>query len=211
MSNGNNSQLTGGRELPYVTQKDAYVGSLFQRIIRAINLMADNVAVSPIGKLPPPDPINGIQVQGSMDSVNNVLTAPSEHLHFVLTHNPRVRKGVQYISEISTEPNFLQPHVLDHGCSRSGFVHLPTFKSDGVTPQVYYLRSYAQYHGSDPSARFTFGGQNSATKIVMTGTSGTTLLPSTGSGTATPDGQQGGKGLGVVLVRPPQGPKRNVS
>lgn len=207
-----NAQLSGGRELSYVTQKDALFGSLIQRIISAINTIGANTAVSPTGKLPPPAPIDSISVQGTMNASTNTITVPSEHLHWTLTHNAAIQKGIQYISEIDTDPNFLQPHVIDHGCSRSGFVSLPA-TTDGSTPQAYYLRSYPQYHGSDPAPRTTLGGRDGATKIVLTpptGAGGQTLLSSTGSGTASAGGQQGGKGLGTVLNRQPAGPKRNL-
>lgn len=213
MAKGNKAQLSGGRELSYVTQKDALFGSLIQRIITSINTLGANTAVSPTGKLPAPAPIDSITVQGQMDPDTNTLTVPSEHLHWTLTHNPAVQKGIQYLTEIDTDPSFPQPHVIDHGCSRSGFVSLPA-TMDGTQPQAYYMRSYPQYHGSDPAPRTTLGGQNGATKIILTpptGAGGHALLPSKGSGTASPTGQQGGKGLGTVLNRPSPGPLRNLA
>ena len=209
MARGLNGQLEGGRELTYITQKDSYTGSLLRRIITSVNNLAKNAAVSSVGKLSPPHPVDGITVQGTMNSSTNTITCPSEHLHFTITHNQAIQKGVQYISEIATEPNFLQPHVVDHGSSRSGFVPLPANDSNG-NPQTYYLLTYAQYHVSDPSQPTVVGGISGATKIVMTGSSKMTLLSSTGSGTAATNGMQGGKGLGTVLTRPAPGPKRNL-
>lgn len=224
MPQGKNQILSGGRELSRLNQMDSMTGSLLSRIITAINNLADNIAVSPVGKLSPPDPINSHTVSGTL--TNGVMVSPSETLHFTLTHNAPVKKGVQYISEIDTDPNFPQPHVIDHGASRSAFVHLPALASDGVTQQTYYLRSYAQYHGSDPSEKTTYGGRDAAIPIQLTpstgavsvngtlyplqGATGVDILPSTGSGTASPDGQQGGKGLGTVNQRPAPGPKRNL-
>jgi hypothetical protein len=208
------SKLDIGRELTYLTQRDPYLGAALQRIVDGVNSLARSSGNSPVGKLPPPDPINDITVQGTLDPSTNTLTAPSEILHFTLTHNAPVKKGIQYISEIDTDPNFPQPHVIDHGASRSAFVHLPEMDNDGKQ-QTYYLRSYAQYHGSDAQKPMVLGGTHAATKIVMNGGaltgSKTTLLGSTGSGTATPDGQQGGKGLGTILSRPGPGPKRNLA
>jgi len=205
---GKNGLLFGGQELTYLSQKDRAFGTLFQRIINAVNNIAKNTSVAAVGKLPAPPKVDSIAVQGTVDATNNVITCPSEHLHWTLTHNQAVQKGVQYMTEIATEPNFLQPHVVDHGCSRSGFLSLPAKDNSGNT-QTYYMRSYAQYHGSDPSHPTVLGGFNNATKIVMTGSSQSSLLSSTGSGTAQPTGQQGGKGLGTVLNRPAPGPKRN--
>lgn len=210
MAKGKNSQLSGGRELSYITQRDALYGSLLQRIITSINTLGANVAVSPTGKLPAPPPIDSISVQGAADPNTNTITVASEHLHWTLTHNPAIQKGIQYLTEIDTDPNFPQPHVIDHGSSRSGFVSLPA--NNGDTPNTYYMRSYAQYHGSDPAPRTTLGGRDGATKILLTAAgTGHSLLSSTGSGTASPTGQQGGKGLGTVLIRPSPGPKRNLA
>jgi hypothetical protein len=205
---GTDQQLQGGRELNYVTQRDNYSGSLFGRIIEAVNTLAKNAGVAAVGKVAPPNPVDAINVQGKQ--VGNVVTCPGEVLHYTLTHNQAVSKGVRYISEVDTDPNFTQPHVIDHGCSRSAFVALPTFKNDGTTPNVYYLRSYAQHPGSDPCKPTVFGGLGGALQIQMHGLSAATPLPSTGSGTASPSGQQGGHGLGIVLDRPAPGPKRNI-
>lgn len=209
---GISSQLEGGQELTRLQQKDFDNGSLLSRIIDAVNSMAKNLGASAVGKFPPPPPIDSIQVQGIVGpQANSTFTCPSELLHWTMTHNQELHKGVLYFSEISTSPNFTAPHVIHHGTSRSGFLNLATFLNDGKTKQTYYLRSYPQYPGSDPQKHTVFGGQASPYKIQMTGTSATTLLSSTGSGTASPTGMQGGQGLGKVLTRPSPGPKRNLA
>jgi hypothetical protein len=206
---GNLAQLQGGRELSYITQNDSYAGSLFSRIIDAINNMAKSTSVSATGKLPPPPPIDGVTVAGTVDDTGTVITTPSEHLHWTIEHNGAVQKGVQYMSEISTEPNFIRPHVVDHGCSRSGFLHLPALDETGAA-QTYYLRSYAQYHGSDPTDPTVVGGKSQAVQINLTGASQMNLLNSKGSGTASPTGEQGGHGIGKVLDRPAPQAKRQL-
>jgi hypothetical protein len=203
-----NQVLSGGRELSYVAQKDAYAGTLFQRIISAVNGGFASLGGSAVGKLSPPPPIDNINVQGTQ--AGSIFTCPSEILHHTLTHNQALQKGVRYFSEIDTSPEFLSPHVIDHGTSRSSFLTLPTNDSSSVK-QTYYLRSYAQYPGSDPCKPTVFGNIGGAIGIQMTGTSNTSLLTSAGSGTASPTGQQGGKGLGVVLNRPAPGPKRSLA
>lgn len=208
MAQGKNQILQGGRELNYVSQRDNYTGTLFSRIIKSINSLATNSGVAAVGQLPPPPPIDTISVKGTQ--TGNVIQCPGEILHFTLTHNSPIQRGLQYISEIDTSPAFTQPHVLDHGCSRSHSLVLPT-KDDNGAQQTYYLRSYCQYPGGKPCKPTVVGGLTNATQIVMTGNTNMSLLPSTGSGTAAPNGSQGGKGLGVVLNRPPQGPKRNLS
>jgi hypothetical protein len=229
---GRNAQLEGGQELTTISRKDFDSGSLLQRIIDAVNSVALNLGAMAVGKLEPPPPINSIQVQGTQ--TGNVLTAPSEILHWTLSHNGEINKHVNYFTEIDINPNFTQPHVIHHGASRSGFLHLPTQDSNGNT-QTYYMRSYPQYLGSDPAKPTVLGGLAGATKIQMTpptvtstgtvvvgGTSypftstgpapsQTTLLSSTGSGTASSQGTQGAKGFGTILTRPAPGPKRSLA
>ena len=179
----NNPILEGGQELTAIAQKDFNNGNLLTRIIDGINSLAQNLGASAVGKITPPDPVDSVQVKGTFNATTNTITAPSEVLHWVLTHNSQVNKGIRYFSEIDSSPNFTQPHIVDHGTSRTGFLHLNSLLDDGKTQQVYYLRSYPQYPGSDPNAKKTVvGGLNGATKIVMTGSSIGTLLPSTGSG-----------------------------
>jgi hypothetical protein len=211
MGTGQNQTLEGGRELSYLSQQGTwgpYLERILSRIISSINTTATNASVSAVAKLPPPPKIDSIQVSGTQSG--NVITSPSEILHFTLTHNQSINKGVQYLSEVDVSPNFTQPHVIDHGCSRSGFITLPTLNAAGVK-QTYYLRSYAQYHGSDPSEPTVLGGLANPVQIQMTGTSKLNILGSTGSGTASGTGQQGGKGLGTVLSRPAPAPKRNTA
>jgi hypothetical protein len=208
--NGENEQLTGGRELVYLTQKDTFLGSLFSRVIASVNQLATNTGVASIGKTTPPPKIDSITVQGTQ--VGSVITCPSEILHHVLVHNQSISKNIRYFSEIDTDPSFPQPHVLDHGTSRSSFLTLPTYATPAaltaVQPTNYYLRSYAQYPGSDPCEPTVLGNIGGTTTINMTGTSVTSLLSSTGSGTASQTGEQGGLGLGKTILRPKPQAKR---
>jgi hypothetical protein len=206
---GRTSQLDGGQELTAVQRKDFESGNLFSRIIDAVNSVAQNLGAVAVGKLDPPPPVQSIQVQGVQSG--NVITCPSEILHWTINHTQEIQKHVHYFSEIATEPNFLAPHVISHGASRTGFLHLPTFLNDGVTKQTFYLRSYVQYPGSGPNKPVVVGGLAGATKIQMTGSSATTLLSSPGSGTASANGTQGGKGLGTVLTRSAPTTKRNIT
>jgi len=205
--NSQNAQLEGGQELAWTETLYPRLGQLLRRIIGAVNLTAQNASVSSVGKITPPPPIDSINVQGALS--NGVLTCPSEILHWTMTHNQTVQKGIRYFTEIDTSPNFTQPHVIDHGTSRTGFLSLPT-KDQNSNTQTYYMRSYAQYQGSDPTKPTVFGGITGAIKIHMTGSSQTTLLASTGSGTASPTGQQSAQGLGKNLTRPAPSPKRSL-
>lgn len=214
MSQGENQQIQGGRELSYINQRDSYAGSLFGRLIDAVNTLAKNAGVAAVGKISPPHPVDAITVQGTLSG--STMTAPSEILHWTLTHNQAVSKGIKYYTEIDTDPSFPAPHVFAHGTSRTGpLISLPTYSSTANKtahlPTTYYMQSYAQYPGSDPCKPTVHGNNGGAIGIQMTGSSVMQLLPSTGSGTASPNGQQAAHGLGKVLDRPAPGPKRNVS
>jgi hypothetical protein len=206
---GTNQELEGGRELTAIIQENPKLGYMIQRIIDAVNTTAKNASVSSVGLFPTPPKIDSINVQGNYSSDTNTITTPSELVHWTLEHNQEVHKGVRYFTAIDTDPNFSQPHIIDHGTSRSGFIHLPAQDNDGGV-QTYYMKSYPQYHGSDPAEPTVLGGASNPVKIVLTGSSKTSLLPSKGSGTASSTGQQGNKGLGTVLTRPAPGPKRNL-
>ena len=211
--NGENQQLSGGRELVYLSEKDNFLGSLLQKMINATNTLAKNAGVAAIGKTAAPPKVDSIQVQGVRNG--NVIVCPSEILHHVIVHNQSISRNIRYFSEVDTDPSFPSPHVIDHGTSRSSFLSLPTYATPTAAansqPTNYYLRTYAQMPGSDPCAPTVLGNIGGETAIQMTGTSVTQLLPSTGSGTASQTGQQGGKGLGTVLKRPTTQAKRQLA
>jgi hypothetical protein len=213
MAQGLNQELQGGRELVYLHQKDSFLGSFCSRLVDAVNTLATNAGVTAVGKTSPPPKIDSISVAGTQGTIaENTITCPSEILHHVIIHNQSLNKGIQYFSEIDTTPSFTQPHVISHGTGRTSFLTLPTYMNDGSTKQTYYLRSYAQYPGSDPCVPTVLGNLGGPTKIQMTppagGGSAMTLLSSTGSGTAAATGQQGAQGLGTTLKRPTPQPKR---
>jgi hypothetical protein len=204
MSQG--SQLDGGRELEQLRQKDPLTGAFLQRMIDAINRLGTNAGVAAMGEAAAPDPVDSISVKGTLNQTTNTLTAPSEMLHWVHTHNVPLKRGIQYVTEIDTDPNFPNPHPIDHGSSRSGFMNLPA-NGDDTTATSYYLRVTPQYPGSPPGKPTVFGGKTGPTKILLTGTTNMSLLSSQSGGTARPG--QGAKGLGPVKARDPVGgPKR---
>lgn len=205
MSQG--TDFDGGRELAVLINEQPLTGNLIRRIIQALNRGMTNAGVSVNGERPPLPPIDSIQVKGTMS--NGVLTAPGEFLHFVHTHNAPLARGVQYVTEIDTSPNFPAPHPIDTGSSRSGFVNLPTLDDNGVQVN-YYLRGIVQHVGSAPARPTVFGGVTGPIPIQMSGTTRATLLTSQAGGTMRPG--QGGQGLGSVAFRGPVGgPKRTLS
>jgi hypothetical protein len=172
--------LTGGRVLAKWRNEDAQKGTLIQRMIDGVNTLADNLGGSAVGRLAPPSPINGVTIKKS-----------GEMLHIQISHSGPIQQGVRYFSEISTSGGS-QPIVIDHGTSRTSHpISLPTKDDAGNTVQ-YTLHSYNQLPGSDPTPRVAYPGN----PFTMSGTTHMTLLPSTGSGTASNSGQQVGSGLG---------------
>jgi hypothetical protein len=162
-----------------------------------------------MGELEAPNPVDSTSVSGTYNASTNTLTAPGEFLHAVHTHNAPLTRGIQYITEIDTDPGFPNPHPIDGGSSRTVFSTLPT-NSSANSPQAYYLRVTPQYPGSVPGRPTVFGGVKAPTKIVMSGSTTADLLPSQSGGTARPG--QGGKGLGPIPARPPVGgPKRKLT
>ncbi len=201
--------LGGGRELEIVSQRDPFLGNLLRRMFDGMTKFAQNVGAGSFGELAAPTPVNSTDVKGTYDAPTNTLTAPGEILHWTHTHNSELQRGIQYVTEVSDDPTFINAHPIDAGASRSGFHSLPALNDNG-DPVGYYLRVVAQNHGSAPSPPTVFGGANAPTKIVMTGTTQMSLLPTQGAGTARPG--QTGKGLGDVLFRPPNGgPKRQLT
>jgi len=182
-----------------IRNRDPHLGLLLQQLFDGVDGLSNQANINPTGKVAPPDPIAAINV-----------AAGTDHLHVTLMDNSEVRKGTRYFVEWSVnDPYFLNPHVEDLGASREKVLALPA--KDGTGTQIqYFVKAYPQLPGSDPQPKHTFWGTRFApTPVTLSGSSQLALLPSTGSGTGKPDGSQSGSGLGVVLQRPPTGPKRS--
>ena len=167
-------------------------------MIPAVNNIGKQLAVSPVGAQAPPNPPQGIQVKVS-----------GEYLHVAIQDQSQLQKGVQYFVHIANNPQFSQPIVHDYGASRTVSPHVLPTNDDNGNPHQWYVKAFSQYHGSQPSEPVIYGGKQPI-PITMAGTTNMTLLPSTGSGTGSGDGQAGPVGLGKVLVRPVPQPKRAV-
>jgi len=185
--------LTINKEVNYLRMFKpigSYLAAALERLELGVNNLGEHLAADPTGTLPEPPPIQSLAVKASNGDV-----------HAVITDNNPIQRGLHYFVEYSSEPAFLQPHVVHLGVSRSmSPIRLPAFDDKG-NPQVFYFRAYSQYPGSHPGQKVLFGG-TSAASVNPGGTTNMTLLPSTGSGTAAPTGQQGGSGFGKVLRRP---------
>jgi hypothetical protein len=178
--------------------RDRETAAAFRLVEDAINRLGRSAGASPVGDVAQPAPIQAVNVKVS-----------GETAHVTITDNSALSRNIHYFLEYANEPNFLAPHVEHLGTSRGRVLSLPANDDTGA-PQSYYFRGYSQYPGSKPSPHVLLGPQGSPTAVQMTGTTNMTLLPSTGSGTAAPNGQQGGQGFGTFGKRGPQGPKRSV-
>jgi len=185
--------------LKEIKNRDPKLGLLLENIIDGIDSISNHAGLDPKGKVAPPKALAGVNIR-----------AGSDHVHVTLTDNSQVKKNVNYFVEWSAnDPAFANPHVEHLGPSRGRMLALPA-KDNGGNPIQYYFKAYNQYQGSDPQSKHTFFGTRLApTPVTLTGASQLTPLPSAGSGTGKPDGSQSGSGLGVVLTRPPLGPKRS--
>jgi hypothetical protein len=189
--------ISGGAQLNHIMQDDPETGVLFERVIGYLRNLARNSANSANGEIAAPPPIGGINVKVS-----------GEMVHVTHSDNAPIQRGINYFTEVATDPSFTSPHVFDHGASRGHIFTLPT-QDDSANTVNYYVRGYSQYPGSQPSSPVAYGG-SAPTAVTMGGSTQLTLLNSTGSGTASGLGGQGGWGFGKVLNRPKPGPKRNI-
>ncbi len=169
-------------------------------LVPAIEHLGTNIGASPSGYIDTPDAPQSVDVKVS-----------GEMAHVSITHTSPLQKNVHYFTEISNTPSFTQPIVVHHGTSRTSHpINLPT-QDDAGNPQKYYFRSFAQMPGSLPSAPTVLGGGSSPTPVTMGGGTKMTLLPSTGSGTGSNNGQDGGVGFGKTIYRPATTAKRTVN
>jgi hypothetical protein len=190
----------GGKNLLSLIEKDnPRLGIYLRRYVeKAIETTARHAGVSAVGNVAPPAP---------PDSIN--VTTKGEFMQVTVNHASPIQKGIQYLTHVSTDPSFSAPMIHDHGSSRAPLpFQLPT-KDNAGNPINYYVRTIAQYPGSDPSPPTYFGGV-SPSPVTLTGTTSMTLQAGTGSGTGSSDGQQSAAGLGTQLYRPAPQPKRAV-
>lgn len=163
--------------LDYIRQKDPKLHETISAIVAAL----------PKANLPAPNPITAINVS-AQDGI----------YHATISDSGQVQKGIGYFLEYDTDQNFTKPTIIDLGASRQYRGYLGN--------QSLYWRGYSQMSppfNSMPSAPLVHGGK---LPIVVPGggaATGPTVLPSTGSGTGSITGEQGGVGHGVNLVRQP--------
>ena len=189
--------ISGHQFLKELRSKDPHLALLLENIIDGVNSTAQQLNIDPNGKVSPPNALESLNVVANNGTV-----------HATLTHNAPINKNIRYFVEADTNPSFPQPHVFDLGTSRSLFTALPN-KNGNATVTPWHFRAYAQYNGSDATEKTYFGDSLNPTAVTVGGTAQFTPLPSTGSGTAAPNGQTPGTGLGPVQIREATGPKRS--
>lgn len=194
------ANLDGGQLLAEVEKTWPKLGILLRtRVIPAINSTAQAAGVAPVGNIAAPNPPNGVSIK-----------TQGEMVHVSIADNNQLQRGVHYFTEADTSPAFSQPIVIHHGPSRTAAPFTLPTKDDSGNTHTWYFRSYAQYPGGSPSAPVALGGNQNPSGVTLGGSTQLTLIPSTGSGTASGNGQSGGSGFGKVTVRTVPAPKRNV-
>jgi hypothetical protein len=189
--------LSGGNFLQELRERDPHTALLIERIIDGINIMGNHINVDPTGKVSPPPPHDALMV-----------TAGDNMVHVSISNQQALNKNAHNIVEYSNDSGLSWRHA-NLVSANEGFIALPAFKGDGVTPHNWIFRSYPQYLGSDAQNQHTyFGSKNSPTVVNVNGTSKMDIPAAVGAGTANPNGQEAGLGLGTVLNRPAPGPKR---
>lgn len=185
-------RLSENRFLADLYTKDPVQAAFLQSICDGLDKIATDTGTAIEGDGQPPAPVNAITVKTS-----------GELVHATLSHGASVNRVINYFLEADTNPSFTQPHVMDLGASRTHIFSLPSLNDAGNT-QGWYLRAYAQYPGSPPSNPTVLGGLTNPTPLNLSGNSKLTPLASTGSGTASSTGQQGGSGRGRQRVSTPK-------
>ena len=170
---------------------------MMRRVVTAVNQVAGVLGIDSTSHASPPDPPQAINVKAA----NGVA-------HITITDNSQRGRSLNYFLEHDTNPAFPAPHVVHLVASRGAFLSLPAF-DDNADAQSWYFRAYSMNPGSSQrSAHIVFGGFASPTAVDVGGTTQLTPLPSTGAGTASTTGQQGGQGFGdVQFARPETGVK----
>lgn len=158
---------------------------MMRKVVDAVNQTASVLGVDSTSFQSPPNPPQAINVK-----------AASGLVHVTLTDGSQRGRALNYFIEHDTDPSFPNPHVVHLVASRGAFLSLPA-KDDSGDAQSWYFRGYSMYPGSTKrSSHIVFGGAAQPAAVDVGGTTELTPLPSTGAGTASTTGQQGGQGFG---------------
>jgi hypothetical protein len=165
---------------------------MMRKVVTAINQTANVQGVDSTDFQSPPSPPQNISVKAA-----NGLA------HVTITDNSQRGRALNYFLEHDTSPAFPNPHIVHLVASRGTFLTLPA-KNDSGAAQSWYFRAYSMYPGSEKrSDHIVFGG-STPTPVNVGGTTQLTPLPSTGAGTASTFGGQGGQGFGSAQFAKPE-------
>lgn len=186
-----------GEFLAEIRAKFPRMSLAFERIENAVNAIANAVGVDPSGSVAPPPAPQSIQV-----------AAGTDHVHVTITDNSARTRARNYFLEWSVnDPSFGNPQPEFLGPVRQKILSLPA-KDNSNNAINYQFRVYSMEIGSKSASEKTyFGTALNPTSVALSGTSKLTPLPSTGSGTAATNGQQGGQGFGASPIVRPSTPK----
>ena len=185
--------LDVGNFLTEISNEQPRLALMLTKIVTAINQTAGVLGIDSTSHASPPDPPRAINVKAA-----NGLA------HVTITDHSQRGRSLNYFLEHDTNPAFPNPHVVHLVASRGVFLNLPA-KDDNNNPQSWYFRTYSMNPGSTTrSAHVIFGGAGSPTPVSVGGTTQLTPLPSTGCGTASTTGQQGGQGFGNAQFANPE-------
>lgn len=161
------------------------LGLMMAKVRDAINQTANAVGVDSTAMQAAPHPPQQINVKAANGTV-----------HVTLQDSSKRSRALNYFVEHDTDPSFPNPHVVHLNVSRGTFLSLPAL-NDAGDAQNWYFRGYSMLPGSTKASQHViFGGANAPTPVDVGGTTQLTPLASTGAGTASTTGQQGGHGFG---------------
>ena len=185
-------EITFIRQIPGVGQ---YLANALDLLQSGTNNLGIHLGADPTQSVPAPATIQSLTVKS--DGAGNV--------HAVVGDNNPIQRGIHYFLEYQQLASgaplaFTQPHVVHLGASRTMHPMALPANDDNGNPVHYIFRAYSQYPGGHPGEKIAYGG-STPTTVAPGGTARMTLLPSTGSGTASSNGQSAGLGFGSSLFR----------
>jgi hypothetical protein len=170
----------------------ARMSLMFEQIENSVNQIGSLSGVDASGHVSAPTAPSQISVKAA----NGIA-------HVTLNDGAQRDRTLNYFVEADTDPSFSNPHVEHLGASRGKFFALPGLNDDGDT-QNWHFRGYSMQLGSESASEHVYFGTPSApTPVDVGGTTHLTPLVSTGAGTASTNGQQGGEGFGTYQLAKP--------
>lgn len=175
------------RNRAYIQKLDPRLAEAFDDVMQASNRIAQQTTASADRQSPTPAP----------PKIQAINVSAAQGIYDVqLVDNSDIYRGIEYFLEYSTTASFNAPVVIHLGTARNWRRFLGNL--------TLYWRAYSQYPCSAPSEPVYCGAQNAPTPVQGGGSiQGPVPQASTGSGTATSDGLQGGAGYGKHPWRPP--------